>query len=87
MNPYKIYDVARLISQGPTNRQIEKITDVSRATVGRYRKDPNHGMNTQSHRRPKVYKLDSGDRAQLKESLSKAKGNCAIARMLGAALK
>ena len=80
LNPYKICEVARLISQGLTNRQIEKITGVSRATVGRYRKDPNRGMNTQSHRRPKAYKLDSGDQAQLKALLSKAKGNCAIAR-------
>ena len=80
LNPYKICEIARLSSQWLTNRRISKLTAVSRATVIRYRKDPNLGMKSQINRRPKAYKLDSGDQKQLKELLSKAKGNCAVAR-------
>jgi transposase len=76
--PFQVCEIARLIAEGFSNRQISRVTGASRASVARYRKVPDRGMNAEVRRRPRDYKLDAGDQSALANLVSKARGNCSI---------
>lgn len=78
LTPFQISSIANLISEERSNREISISTGISRATVARYRRDPERGMQTENRLRPRPFKLDAGDQAALKQLITKARGNCAI---------
>lgn len=63
--PFQVCEIARLIAEGVSNRQIPRVTGASRASDARYRKVPDRGMNAEVRRRPRDYKMDAGDQSAL----------------------
>lgn len=70
--------VARLASEGRSQRSIATQLQIGRTTVQRYIADPTRGLRPDKSQRPKPFKLDLGDQDKIGNLIMQAKNNCSI---------